>query len=80
MKTIKIDAASLAKYRREMNASNALARRAKARREAWGLPEASEANAGEWIVTDGNSQPIARSTVSHKPGYTVKDTWQARLT
>lgn len=79
MKTFKIDPVSLAKYRREMSTSNALAKRAKARREEWGLPEASEANAGEWIGVDGNGQPIAKLTVAHKIGYVVKDSWQARL-
>lgn len=78
-KIIKVEASELAKYRREIKAATALERRAKARREQWGLPEASAETVGEYILADGNGQPVAVYTVAARKGYVVKDGFSGRL-
>lgn len=80
MKTIKVSPEILARIRRLRGAENAIAKIHKGLRESLGLPEASKATEGEFVLVDGNGNGIGKYTVSHRDGYTVKAGYVGKLT
>lgn len=78
-KTIIVNAGDFARYLKMRRIANALARKADQLKESFALPEACKANAGDYVIHDGNKQPIGKLTIAHRDGYEVKPGWTARV-
>jgi hypothetical protein len=77
--TIQVNSDTFRKFLFARARSNAATKRANDLRASLGLPEANKSTVGEYVLIDGNKQPVGKYTVSPKAGFTVKDTFTGKV-
>ena len=79
MKSITVNPETYRKFLRRRAAANALSKMADAFKAQLGLPEAGKGTVGEYLLIDGNGQPLGKATINPRDGYEVKAGFTLRV-